>query len=73
MKEQWFLQVGKYKGEWDFSVGGIIGWSQEDMDNFRAMCMVAIGSAEDQFRQNQEALHNLKQALDPDAQSRLKP
>lgn len=59
MSEQYFLKVGKYKGEWDFSVGGIIGWSVEDMDNFRAMCMVAIGVAEEQFRQNNLALQNI--------------
>lgn len=63
--EQWFLKVGKYKGDWDFSVGGFIDWSQEDMDNFRAMCMVAIGVAEEQFRNNQQVLHQLKSAINP--------
>lgn len=52
MRENWTFKVGKYKGEWDFEVGGIVGWTQEEMDAFRAMCMVAIGVAEAQFRHN---------------------
>lgn len=63
-KEEWYLKVGKYKGEWDFSVGGLIGWTFEDMQDFRAMCMTAIGIAEEQFRHNQEAINQIHMAVE---------
>lgn len=61
MNEDWFLKVGKYKGQWDFEVGNFYDWSQEDMDNFRAMCMVAIGAAEELFRHNNKDVEPSKQ------------
>lgn len=52
--KQNILTVGWYRGEVDFGVRATIqSLSQEEMDEFRAMCMVAIGTAEDMWRKAQ--------------------
>lgn len=49
------LSVGFEKGEADFSIKSeITELSQEKMQEFRAMCMVAIGTAEVVWRGAQE-------------------
>ena len=48
------LSVGMHKGEMDFGVNGSVAeLSQEKMQEFRAMTMVAIGIAEDMWRRAQ--------------------
>lgn len=49
------LSVGMNKGEWDFSVRATIqDLNHLEMDKFRAMLMVAIGTAEDMWRRSAE-------------------
>lgn len=51
------LKVGFCKGEIDFSVsGGIAALSYEQMQEFRAMCVVALGVAETEWRNAREKL-----------------
>lgn len=50
-----FLTVGYHKGEMDFGVNGSIrDLSYEEMKSFREMIVVAIGTAEDMWRREQE-------------------
>jgi hypothetical protein len=49
------LTVGWNKGEVDFSVRATIqDLSHSQMTEFRVMCMVAIGIAEDMYRRSKE-------------------
>lgn len=51
------LQVGWNKGEIDFGVrGDIISLTLDEMNKFRAMTVVAIGTMEDMWRRHQESL-----------------
>ncbi len=53
--EKPIIQIGKHKGDFDFSVGAIIGdLTYEEMNEFRAMCMVAIGTSESMWRRMKE-------------------
>lgn len=52
------LTVGYHKGEMDFGVNcSISDLNQEQMNEFRAMCMVAIGQAESMWRNSNEKKH----------------
>lgn len=55
-KELSILKVGYYKGEMDFGINGSIeDLSYEQMNEFRAMTVAAIGTAEDMWRRANEA------------------
>lgn len=57
------LTVGMKKGEWDFGVRAtILELSPKEMDEFRAMIVVAIGTAEDMWRREQQSKHTAKSA-----------
>lgn len=46
-----YITVGKYKGEWDFSVGSIVrDLSYEEMSELRQMIIVGIGTMEHMWR-----------------------
>lgn len=50
-----FITIKAKEGEFDFGVNGsIANLSYEQMNNLRAMTMVAIGTAEDMWRRAQE-------------------
>jgi len=56
--ENAILTVGKKKGEMDFGIRATIqDLSYEEMNEFRAMLIVAIGTAEDMWRRAQQAKH----------------
>ena len=49
------LSVGFKKGEADFGIRATITeLSSKQIDEFRSMCMVAIGTAEDMYRRSRE-------------------
>ena len=57
----------KYGG-FDFGVSRVIGdFTIEEMNQFRSMLIVAIGTMEDMFRREQERKHPAAQALPLDA------
>lgn len=64
------LEIGYNKyGEEDFGVSGLIcDLSFEQMNKFRAMAMVAIGTAEDMWRRANSAKHQTcsENKLSPD-------
>lgn len=50
-----FIAVGYHKGEMDFSIAGtVLELSYEEMNDLRAMLVVAIGTMEDMWRREQE-------------------
>ena len=56
------LTVGENKGEMDFGVrSSIADLTYEEMQEFRATCMVAIGVAEDMWRDAQRRLNEPKE------------
>lgn len=51
MEQKNILSVGCYKGEMDFGISSTIeSLSYEQMNEFRQMLVVAIGTAEDMWR-----------------------
>ena len=62
MKIENILSVGKGNGEMDFEIAATItDLSLEQMNEFRAMLSVAIGTAEQMWRQ---ALHEVAESKD---------
>lgn len=52
------LTVGYHKGEMDFGVNGSIrDLTYPQMKEFREMCVVALGQAENMWRSSQEEKH----------------
>mgnify|MGYP001563572256 CR=1 FL=1 len=52
-EEETIIAVGRHKGEWDFAIRATIqDLAPTDMDELRRMLVVAIGVAEDMWRQS---------------------
>jgi hypothetical protein len=58
-----FISVGYHKGEMDFSIAGTVQeLSYAEMNDLRAMLVVAIGTMEDMWRREQERKFPAQQA-----------
>lgn len=56
-----YLEVGKYKGDWDFGVKGtVVELTYDEMQDLRGMIIVAIGTMEDMWRREQERKNSAK-------------
>lgn len=60
------ISVGKKKGEWDFSIRSTVReLSFEEMERFRAMIIVAIGTMEYMWRDENQRGQKAAQNADP--------
>lgn len=65
MKENHYLTVGKYKGEWDFGVSGqIYDLSYGEMRQLREMTIVAIGQMEAMWARASDERNPTSESLD---------